>query len=64
MSTGRLQKMPQLERPEQFRFHHWGIHDHHINAARTEDERTHAKAHPNDCYDDERCWWDGGNGEW
>lgn len=57
---GWINRLPQLERPAHLAYNRMGIHDHHINAARTNEERAFARAHPHECYDDERCWWDGG----
>jgi hypothetical protein len=51
-----------MDRPAHLRYKRIGIHDHHWNAARTDDERAFAREHPHVCYDDERCWWNGGDG--
>ena len=57
---GWLGRMPQAERPAHLRYSRLGVHDHHLNAAHNDVEREHARRRPQDCYDDERCWWDGG----
>lgn len=48
------------KRPPHLAFPRGGIHDHHLRAARTDAERERAEREPWKCYDDERCWWDGG----
>lgn len=57
---GWVERLPQMERPQRLRYKLAGIHDHHVNAARTDAEREYARAHPHECYDDRRCWWNGG----
>lgn len=51
-----------MDRPAHLRYNRIGIHDHHFNAARTDKEKDFARLNPQVCYDDERCWWDGGAG--
>jgi hypothetical protein len=62
LSRGWLMTTAQAERPPALRYNKSGIHDHHFNAARTDEERAFAREHPDVCYDDERCWWEGGIG--